>query len=68
MAKPLECKMCKEIETVKHLMFEYIVARMLWDDVFKIFDIIVTDFKSIASKWLCDKKFLHFNFVSSTVL
>jgi hypothetical protein len=57
--------MCKEIETVKHIMFECIVARLLWDEVFKIFDIVVTDFESIATKWLCNKKFLHFNLVSS---
>jgi hypothetical protein len=24
--------MCKEIETVKHIMFECIVSRLLWDD------------------------------------
>jgi hypothetical protein len=68
MVKPLECEMCKETETVKHIMFECIVARLIWDDVFKIFDIAVTDFESIASKWLCNKKFLHFNLVSSAVI
>jgi hypothetical protein len=31
--KPIECAMCNEIETVKHLIFDYIVARLLWDDV-----------------------------------
>jgi hypothetical protein len=67
-AKPLECEMCTQIEIVKHLMFECIVVRMLWDDVFKIFDIRVIDFESIASKWLCNKKILHFNLVSSAVL
>jgi hypothetical protein len=67
MTKPLECEMCKEIEIVKHLMFECIVSRLLWDDVFSIFDIVVTDFESIASKWLCNKKNLHFNLVSSVV-
>jgi hypothetical protein len=68
MPKPLECEMCKEIETVKHIMFECIVTRLLWDEVFKNFDIVVTDFESIATKWLCNKKFLHFNLVSSAVL
>jgi hypothetical protein len=29
MVKPLECEMCKELEIVKHLMFECIVARQL---------------------------------------
>jgi hypothetical protein len=60
--------MWKEIETVKHLMFECVVSRIPWDDVFKIFDIFVNDFETIASKWLCNKKFLHFNLVSSAVL
>lgn len=27
--KPLECELCKEIETIKHLLFECIVARQL---------------------------------------
>jgi hypothetical protein len=49
-------------------MFKCIVARLLWDEVFKIFNIVVTDFESIATKWLCNKKFLHFNLVSSAVL
>jgi hypothetical protein len=49
-------------------MFECVVSRVLWDDIFKIFNILVTDFESIASKWLCNKKFIHFNLVSSTVL
>jgi hypothetical protein len=48
-------------------MFECVVSRMLWDDIFKIFDILVTNFESIASKWL-NKKFMHFNLVSSAVL
>jgi hypothetical protein len=68
MVKPLECEMCKEIKTFKHLMFECIVSRLLWDDVFKIFGIAMTDFESIASKWICNKKFLHSNLVSSAVL
>jgi hypothetical protein len=43
MAKPLECEMCKEIETIKHVMFECIVSRLLWDEVSKIVDFVVTD-------------------------
>jgi hypothetical protein len=41
---------------------------MLWDDVFKIFNILVIDFESIASKWLCNKKFMNFNLILSAVL
>uniref|UniRef100_A0ACD5Y5V5 Uncharacterized protein n=1 Tax=Avena sativa TaxID=4498 RepID=A0ACD5Y5V5_AVESA len=66
--KPLECEFCKEIESVHHLMFDCIVAKLLWADVFKIFNIQITDFESLASKWLCNKKFLHLNVVNATVL
>jgi hypothetical protein len=68
MVKPLECEICKELETVKHLMFECIVARQLWTIVEKVFDCNIDNFESIASKWLCNKKFLHFNLVTSTTL
>ena len=66
--KPLECEMCKEIETVKHLFSECIVARELWQDFFEIFGVQITDFESVASKWICNKSFMHFNVVSSAIL
>jgi hypothetical protein len=56
MVKPLECEMCKELETVKHLMFDCIVARLLWTIVEKVFDCSINNFESIASKWLCNNK------------
>jgi hypothetical protein len=68
MVKPLECEMCKELETVKHLMFDCIVARQLWTIVEKVFDCKIDNFESITSKWLCNKKFLHFNLVTSATL
>jgi hypothetical protein len=34
----------------------------------KSLTLFVTDFESTASKCLCNKKFLHFNLVSSVVL
>jgi hypothetical protein len=51
--------------TDKHLMFECVV---LWENVSEVFDINVTNFETIASKWLCNKKFLHLNLVTSVVL
>ena len=66
--KKLECEMCTEIETVYHLFFECVVAKSLWDDVFSIFQIRISDYISLASKWLCNKKFLHLNVVTSAVL
>jgi hypothetical protein len=68
MVKPLDCEMCKELETVKHIMFECIVARLIWAIVERVFDCNITNFESIASKWLCNKKFLHFNLVTSVAL
>jgi hypothetical protein len=68
MVKHIECEMCKEFEIVEHLIFECVVSRLLWEDVYEVFNIHVTDFEFDASKWLCNKKFLHFNLVSSAVL
>jgi hypothetical protein len=66
--KPQECRFCKEIEYVKHLLFDCIVSRLMRDDVFEVFNIRVTDFLSIASKWLCNTRYLQFNVVSSAIL
>jgi hypothetical protein len=49
-------------------MFECIVTRALCDLVEEVFDVHVSNFEYIASKWLCNKKFMHFNEVSSAVL
>ena len=48
--KPLECSLCKEIESVHHLFFDYIVARNTRDLVTKVFSLEITDFESLASK------------------
>jgi hypothetical protein len=47
-AKPLECSMCKEIEPLTHLSFDCIVSHLLWDDVFKIFGVMITDLLGIS--------------------
>jgi hypothetical protein len=68
MPKPLDCSLCKEMENVKHLFFECLVSELLWDMVFDVFGIRVTDFLSIASRWLCNTRHLQFNFVSSAII
>jgi hypothetical protein len=68
MPKPLECSLCKEIETVRHLFFECLISELLWDMVFVVLGIRVTDFLSIASRWLCNTRHLQFNFVSSAII
>jgi hypothetical protein len=68
MPKCLECSLCKEIETVKHIFFECLISELLWDMVFEVFGIRVTDFLSIASRWLYNTRHLQFNFVSSAII
>ena len=60
-AKFLKCELCKEFEFVRYLFFECIVCRQLWIDVFEVFGINVTNFESIASRWRCNKTYMHFN-------
>jgi hypothetical protein len=50
MVKPLECEMCKEFESVKHIMFECVVARLLWENLAEVFDINITNFEAVSSK------------------
>jgi hypothetical protein len=64
----MKCEICTEFEIVHHLMFECIVARALWDLFEEVFYVHVSNFESIATKWLCNKKSMHFNVVSSAVL
>jgi hypothetical protein len=52
--KPMECEMCGEFEVVQHLMFDYIVARALWNLVDKVFNILPPSLnKWISSLKLC---------------
>ena len=68
MPKPLDCELCKEIESVFHLFFECIVAKKMWELVSQVFDVDTVDFKSLASKWLCNTRYMHLNIVTSVVL
>jgi hypothetical protein len=56
--KPLECSVCKDIESVTHLFFDYLISKLLWREVQEIFNVEISDFLSLASKWLCSRRFL----------
>jgi hypothetical protein len=47
--KPLECSLCKEIEAVKHLLFECTISDLLRDGAAEIFDVSIKDFYSLTS-------------------
>jgi hypothetical protein len=66
--KPLECSLCKEIESVPHLFFDCLVSSLLWYEVQKFFDVEIIDFLSLASKWLCNKRYLQLNVVTSAII
>jgi hypothetical protein len=66
--KPLECSLCKEIESVPHLFFDCLVSSLLWYEVQKFFDVEIIDFLSLASKWLCNKIYLQLNVVTSAII
>ena len=68
MPKPLECCLCKEFESVTHLFFDCIVANQMWSTVQEVFGVEICDYYSLASKWLCGKRHLQLNVVSSAVL
>jgi hypothetical protein len=46
--KPLVCELCSELESVKHFFFDFLVSKMLWTDVQKIFGVEVNDYLSLA--------------------
>ena len=66
--KPLEYCLCKEFESVKHLFFDCIVACQMWGLVKEVFEVEIYDFYSLASKWLCTKKHLQLNVVTSAIV
>jgi hypothetical protein len=49
MPRPLECSLCKEIETVRHLFFDCIVSSLLWADGNEIFHVLITDSNASVS-------------------
>uniref|UniRef100_A0A0A9GHZ1 Reverse transcriptase zinc-binding domain-containing protein n=1 Tax=Arundo donax TaxID=35708 RepID=A0A0A9GHZ1_ARUDO len=67
--KPLSCMFCNENESVSHIFFECVVANSAWDMTAEFLQLdIGRNYESIASKWLCQKKFDVVNTISSMVL
>lgn len=62
------CLFCQEQENVTHLFFDCCVARKIWSDLeVKVGAKIGNNFLDIASCWLCNKKFLARNMLSTAI-
>jgi hypothetical protein len=69
MQKPEKCVFCEENESISHLFFECSVAKIIWKSVSEYLGVeIGADYTSVASKWLCKKKFATVNVISTAVL
>jgi hypothetical protein len=63
------CLFCEGTETCNHLFFECVVAKLMWDMISQVVGIsMVESFENIGSHWLCNKKFVVFNMISSVAL
>lgn len=63
------CLFCQEQESVSHLFFDCCVARKVWSEIASSLNIrIGNSFIDIATCWLCNKKFLVRNMLSSAII
>jgi hypothetical protein len=63
------CLFCSNVESAHHLLFECCVAKVMWRNLSDIWgNVIGGDFESLASLWLCSKKFKTLNICTSVVL
>jgi hypothetical protein len=62
------CLFCEEVESVAHLFFDYVVVKKVWGVVPDILGVQMgADYESIASLWLCNKKFCISNIFSAAI-
>ena len=67
--KPEDCVFCSGKETVGHLFFDCLVAKLIWKDIsdFLGFD-IGANLNSIAHYWIADSRHAALNMICSAVL
>ncbi|PNT78344.1 hypothetical protein BRADI_1g77870v3 [Brachypodium distachyon] len=69
MEKPEDCVFCTEKESVHHLLFDCVVARLIWKIVSFYFNRqLGSDLESIARLWISNKSHGTLNSVCSAVL
>jgi hypothetical protein len=68
-SKSEQCSFCAEKESITHLFFECVVAKVIWGYVCEFLGFVIgVDYLSIASKWLHEKRNCDVNIVSSVTL
>jgi hypothetical protein len=69
MSKPSSCKFHQELESIHHLFFDCVVAKVVWEYACEFcgYDIGM-DYVYAASKWLSKEKFYVANTISTAVL
>jgi hypothetical protein len=69
LGKPTCCVFCHEEETISHLFFNCIVAKLVWDEVSAFFGLnIGRDYLSIAKFWVSNKKHQALNSICAATL
>jgi E3 ubiquitin-protein ligase DOA10 len=69
MCKSEMCCFCNEKESIDHLFFDYVVAKVMWGFTSEFLGWeIGIDYFSASSKWIHKVKFGYVNVISSVVL
>jgi hypothetical protein len=67
--KPDQCSLCNEKESIMHLFFECVVAKVIWGYVGEFLGVdIGKDYLLIATKWLQEKRNCDVNIISTVAL
>jgi hypothetical protein len=65
----VSCLFCSNPKSVCHLFFECCVSKVMWQNLYEICGKQVgNDFESVASPWLCAKKFKTLNICTTAVM
>jgi hypothetical protein len=65
----LHCLFCDELETVHRLLFDCCVAKQLWSVIDQEYNVPIGDnYELVGTKWLCNKKFMVSNMLSSAIM
>lgn len=66
-SKPLECQLCLEHESINHLFFECVIAKIMWQIYLNFSGIRIDSYFDLASKWPCDKSHALTNSITAGI-